>query len=220
MNSPFSTLPVSVKPLPGGSPTSVIELNAAGINYDAYMTEIETPRLRLRRWIDDDFEPLVAMCADPRVMEFFPSIFSRRETEAMWRRIHEHHVQYGFGPWAMEVDGEFAGTLGLNWIPFETHFTPCVEIGYRLRCEFWGRGLATEAGHAALQYGFEFLGLPEIVAFTLPANTRSRRVIEKIGLVFSEEFDHPLIGEGHPMRRQVLYRISRTAWEPKMCGRL
>ena len=186
----------------------------SGVDYDAYMMQIETPRLRLRPWIDDDFEPLVAMCAAPRVMEFFPSIFSREETKSMWRRIHEHHAHYGFGPWAMEVDGEFAGALGLNWIlQFETHFTPCVEIGYRLRPEFWGRGLATEAGQAALRYGFECLGLPEIVAYTIPANKRSRRVIEKIGLVFSEEFDHPLIAEGHPMRRQVLYRISRSAWE-------
>jgi len=86
------------------------------------MMQIETPRLRLRPWIDDDFEPLVAMCAAPRVMEFFPSIFSREETKSMWRRIHEHHAHYGFGPWAMEVDGEFAGALGLNWIlQFETH---------------------------------------------------------------------------------------------------
>ena len=187
----------------------------SGVDYDAYMMEIETPRLRLRPWIDDDFEPLVAMCAAPRVMEFFPSIFSREETKSMWRRIHEHHAHYGFGPWAMEVDGEFAGALGLNWIRFETHFTPCVEIGYRLRPEFWGRGLATEAGQAALRYGFEYLELREIVAYTLPANQRSRRVIEKIGLVFSEEFDHPLIADGHPMRRQVLYRISRSTWEAR-----
>lgn len=174
---------------------------------------IETPRLRLRPWIDDDFEPLVSMCADPRVMEFSPSVFSRQQTEAMWRRIQEHFARYGFGPWAMEVDGKFAGSLGLDWIRFETHFTPCVEIGYRLRPEFWGRGLATEGGQAALRYGFECLELQEIVAFTIPANQKSRRVMEKIGLVFSEEFDHPLIAEGHAMRRQVLYRISRSAWE-------
>lgn len=177
------------------------------------IAEIETPRLRLRGWTDDDFEALAAMCADARVMEFFPSILSREETEAMWRRIHEHFARYGFGPWAMEVDGQFAGGLGLSWIPFETHFTPSVEIGYRLRPEFWGRGPATEAGQAALRYGFESLELREIVAFTLPANQRSRRVMEKIGLVFSEEFDHPLISEGHAMRRQVLYRVSRSAWE-------
>jgi RimJ/RimL family protein N-acetyltransferase len=177
------------------------------------MTEIETPRLRLRHWVVDDFEPLVAMCADPRVMEFSPSILSREETEARWRRIHEHFAHYGYGTWAMEVDGKFAGALGLNWIRFETHFTPCVGIGYQLRPEFWGRGLATEGGQAALRYGFKCLGLQEIVAFTTPANKRSRRVIEKIGLVFSEEFDHPLLAEGHSMRRQALYRISRGAWE-------
>lgn len=177
------------------------------------MTAIDTPRLRLRPWIDADFEPLAAMCADPRVMEFASSLFSRAETEAMWRRIQEHHARYGFGPWAMEVDGKFAGSLGLDWVRFEAHFTPCVEIGYRLRPEFWGRGLATEGGKAALRYGFEGLGLREIVAFTTSANRRSRRVMEKIGLVFSEEFDHPLIAQGHAMRRQALYRISRSAWE-------
>ena len=177
------------------------------------MTAIDTPRLRLRPWIDADFEPLAAMCADPRVMEFASSLFSRAETEAMWRRIQEHHARYGFGPWAMEVDGKFAGSLGLDWVRFEAHFTPCVEIGYRLRPEFWGRGLATEGGKAALRYGFEGLGLREIVAFTTPANRRSRRVMEKIGLVFSEEFDHPLIAQGHAMRRQALHRISRSAWE-------
>jgi RimJ/RimL family protein N-acetyltransferase len=185
----------------------------SGVNYDLCVTEIETPRLRLRCWSEDDFEPLAAMCADPRVMEFSPSIFSREETEALWRRIQEHFARFGFGPWAMEVDGKFAGSLGLNWIRFEAQFTPCVEIGYRLRPDFWDRGLATEGGQAALRYGFESLGLREIVAFTIPANRRSRRVMEKLGLVFSEEFDHPLIAEGHTMRRHVLYRIPRSAWE-------
>ena len=129
----------------------------------------------------------------------------------MWNRIHQHFESYGFGPWAMEVDGTFAGWLGLMRPRFEAHFTPCVEVGYRLRTEFWRRGLATEGARAVLRYGFERLKLDEIVAFTVPANIRSRRVMEKIGLTFSGEFDHPLIPEGHPMRRHVLYRISRTA---------
>lgn len=177
------------------------------------MMSIETPRLRLRSWTDVDFEPLAAMCADARVMEFFPAPLTREETEAMWKRILAHWDRHGFGPWAVEVNGEFAGALGLDWVRYETHFTPCVELGYRLRSEFWGRGLATEAGLAALHYGFKTLQLPEIVAFTIPTNRRSRRVMEKIGMVYSEEFDHPLIAEGHPMRRHVLYRISRGAWE-------
>jgi RimJ/RimL family protein N-acetyltransferase len=183
------------------------------------MIDIETPRLRLRRWIDSDFEPLVAMNADPRVMEFFPSTASREETEGIWSRIHDHFETYGFGPWAMEVDGIFAGWLGLMRPRFEAHFTPCVEIGYRLRTEFWGRGLATEGARAVLRYGFERLKLNEVVAFTVPSNTRSRRVMEKIGLTFSEDFDHPLIAEGHAMRRHVLYRISRTAWEDEVIHR-
>ena len=113
----------------------------------------------------------------------------------------------------MEVGGTFAGWLGLMRPRFEAYFTPCVEIGYRLRTEFWGRGLATEGGRAVLRHGFEHLKLDEIVAFTIPANKRSRRVMDKIGLVFSGEFDHPLIAAGHPMRRHVLYRISRGSWE-------
>ena len=113
--------------------------------------------MRLRRWINADFEPLVAMNADPRVMEFFPSIDSREETEGMWRRIHEHFALYGFGPWAMEVDGTFAGWLGLMRTGFEAYFTPCVEVLYRLRTEFWGRGLATEGGRTVLRYGFKHL---------------------------------------------------------------
>ena len=175
------------------------------------MTEIETPRLRLRHWIDADFEPLVELNADPRVMEFFPSTASREETEALWTRIQEHFQNFGFGPWAAEVDGAFAGWIGLMRPRFQAHFTPCVEVGYRLHTRFWGRGLATEGARAALRYGFERLRLEEIVAFTTLANTRSRRVMEKIGLTFSEEFDHPEIAAGHPMRRHVLYRISRTA---------
>ncbi|HEY4363922.1 MAG TPA: GNAT family N-acetyltransferase [Bryobacteraceae bacterium] len=177
------------------------------------MREIETARVRLRGWVEEDLEPLVAMCADARVMEFFPSVASREDTEAMLGRIRSHHARYGFGPWAMEVEGEFAGALGLNWVRYETSFTPCVELGYRMRAEFWGRGLATEAGRAALRYGFETLGLEEIVAFTIPANQRSRRVMEKLGLVYSGEFEHPLVAERHPMRRHVLYRIARANWE-------
>lgn len=177
------------------------------------MADIETPRLRLRRWIDDDFEPLVAMNADPRVMEFLGGGRSRKETEDIWNRVRGHFETYGFGPWAVEVDCIFAGWLGLMRPRFEAHFTPCVEVGYRLRAEFWGRGLATEGARAVLRYGFEHLRLDEIVAFTVPSNARSLRVMEKIGLTFSEEFDHPLIAKGDPLRRHVLYRVSRTVWE-------
>jgi ribosomal-protein-alanine N-acetyltransferase len=177
------------------------------------VTTIETPRLRLRHWIDADFDPLVEMNANPRVMEFFPSVASRDETLGIWKRLNDHFASNGFGLWAMDVDGVFAGWLGLMRPSFETHFTPCGEIGYRLRTEFWGQGLATEGARAVLEHGFRSLNLREIVAFTVPANKRSRRVMEKIGLTLSEEFDHPLIAEGHPMRRHVLYRISRNAWD-------
>jgi ribosomal-protein-alanine N-acetyltransferase/3-dehydroquinate dehydratase/shikimate dehydrogenase len=96
--------------------------------------------------------------------------------------------------------------------PFEASFTPCVEIGWRLARPWWGQGFATEGARAALAYGFECLDLPEIVSFTVPANTRSRRVMEKLGMRYTEDFEHPHIDPGHPLCGHVLYRLSRAEW--------
>jgi RimJ/RimL family protein N-acetyltransferase len=113
------------------------------------------------------------------------------------------------GRWRFPGETRFAGLIGLSAVDFEASFTPCVEIGWRLASPYWGHGYATEGARAALAFGFERLGLPEIVAFTVRANLRSIRVMEKIGMVFSEEFDHPGIALGHPLRRHVLYRMTR-----------
>jgi len=122
--------------------------------------------------------------------------------------------QRGFGLWAVEITGfaPFAGFVGLNVPRFESHFTPCVEIGWRLSREFWHRGYATEGARAALTFGFDTLGLNEIVSFTAPSNAASRRVMEKIGMRRNpdDDFDHPLVPEGHPIRRHVLYRALRN----------
>ena len=171
--------------------------------------ELRTPRLILRRWRGTDLQPFAAMNADPRVMEYFPSTLTVPQTEAMIGRINAHFEKHGFGFWALEVPGvaAFAGFVGLGVPPFEAPFTPCVEIGWRLAAEHWGRGYATEAARAALAFAFDELELVEVVALTVPGNFRSRRVMEKLGMTHDakDDFDHPLITG--PLRRQVLYRI-------------
>jgi RimJ/RimL family protein N-acetyltransferase len=176
--------------------------------------QLETERLLLRRWRPEDREPFARMNSDPRVMEFFPRQFSREESDVSVDRIESHFEKHGFGLWAVELPGvaPFIGFIGLAVPRFEAAFTPCVEIGWRLAAEYWGRGYATEGARAALAFGFETLKLDEIVSMTVPANVRSRRVMEKIGMLHcpEEDFEHPLVPEGHALRRHVLYRISRT----------
>ena len=173
-------------------------------------TELKTERLHLRRWREADREPFAQMNADTRVMEYFPAPLRRKESDALVDRIEAHFAEHGWGPWAAELreTGEFIGFIGLNVPVFEAHFTPCVEIGWRLAAEHWGRGLATEGAGAVLGYAFTELRLPEVVSFTTVANQRSRRVMEKIGMTRNpaDDFDHPGLAEGHPLRRHVLYR--------------
>ena len=172
------------------------------------MSDLETARLRLRRWRESDREPFYRMNSDPRVMEFFPACLTREESDALIARSEAHFDAHGFGPCAAELraTGELAGFIGLMIPQFESWFTPCVEIGWRLAAEFWNQGLATEGAQELLRLAFGPLGLREIVSFTVPANLRSRRVMEKLGLVYDGEFDHPRLPEGHPFRRHVLYR--------------
>jgi RimJ/RimL family protein N-acetyltransferase len=170
--------------------------------------------LWLRRWRPEDLEPFAALNADPEVMEHFPSTLSREETAEAVGRVEKHYERHGFGLWAVEVPEQapFIGYIGLAVPSFEASFTPCVEIGWRLARPWWGQGLATEGARAAVAYGFERLNLPEIVSFTVPGNARSRRVMEKLGMRYSEDFEHPRIEAGHPLRRHVLYRLSRAEW--------
>jgi RimJ/RimL family protein N-acetyltransferase len=173
---------------------------------------LETPRLRLRLWRDEDLAPFAAMNANPTVMRHFLRPLDREQSDAMVARIRGSFASRGFGFWAVEAPGlaSFIGMVGLAVPPFEAHFTPCVEIGWRLAPEYWGSGYATEAARAALDFGFFQLALPEIVAFTVPANHRSRSVMERVGMTRStaDDFGHPSIPEGHPLRPHVLYRAS------------
>ncbi len=178
--------------------------------------ELRTDRLLLRRWRPADRAPFAALNADARVMEYLPGPLTRDESDAMAARIEAHFQQHGFGLWAVEIAGvePFAGFIGLNVPRFEAHFTPCVEIGWRLAAEFWGRGFASEGARAALSVGFESMRLDEIVSITVPANQRSRRVMEKLGMTHDaiDDFDHPLLPDGHRLRRHVLYRIARPTF--------
>jgi len=177
--------------------------------------EIRTERLLLRRWLPADVEPFSAMNSDPRVSEYLPTPLSRPESESFIARIRGHFEKQGFGLWAVEIPGvaPFAGFVGLSTPRFEAHFTPAIEIGWRLAAEHWGRGYATEGARAVLAFGFDELRLEQIVSITVPANARSRRVMEKIGMTCdpADDFDHPLLPEGHPLRRHVLYRIARAS---------
>jgi RimJ/RimL family protein N-acetyltransferase len=148
-----------------------------------------------------------------RVVEFLPGALSREESDALADRIEAHFQRHGFGLWAVEIPEitRFAGFIGLSIPSFEAPFTPCVEIGWRLGPEHWNHGHATEGARAALKFGFAVLQLDEIVSFTVPGNARSIRVMDKLGMTrsASDDFDHPALPEGHPLRRHVLYRIRR-----------
>jgi RimJ/RimL family protein N-acetyltransferase len=175
--------------------------------------ELRTERLLLRRWHDSDRDPFAALNADPVVMEHFPGPLKRQESDAFVDRMESHFAQHGFSMWALEVvsTGSFAGFVGLLVPRFEAHFTPAVEIGWRLARQHWGLGYATEAAHTALAFGFEEIRLDEIVAYTVPENVRSRRVMERLGMARNpaDDFENPVIPEGHRLRRHVLYRVSR-----------
>jgi RimJ/RimL family protein N-acetyltransferase len=164
----------------------------------------------LRAWRAEDLEPFAALNADPRVMEHFAAPLTREQSDAFVReRIVPHFAEHGFGLWAVEVPGRapFIGFAGLLVPAFEAHFTPCVEIGWRLAFEYWGHGYATEAARAVVGFAFEEAGLDEIVSFTVPANHRSIRVMERLGMTRAGEFDHPRLPDGHPLQRHVLYRL-------------
>jgi RimJ/RimL family protein N-acetyltransferase len=172
---------------------------------------IQTERLLLRRWREEDREPFCRLNSDARVMEFMPERLTRAESDLFCERINEHFEKDGFGLFAAELqeDRSFIGFVGLAVPSFKAHFTPCVEIGWRLAADYWGRGLATEGARAVARYAFDELALDGLVSFTVPENIRSRRMMEKIGMTHnaSDDFDHPNLPEGNPLRRHVLYRL-------------
>lgn len=175
---------------------------------------LRTPRLLLREWREEDAEPFAAMSADPAVMEYLLPHPGRAASD-LWIAVMRSHCDiHGFAFLAVEIPGEarFIGAVGLDRVPFEAHFTPAVEIGWRLARPYWGKGYATEAARAVIDDGLGRVGLDEIVALTVPANRRSWRVMERLGMSRdpADDFDHPRVPDGHRLRRHLLYRLRRA----------
>lgn len=175
------------------------------------MVVLRGDRVVLRPWRAADKAAFRRMGANPRVMEFLPGLLDAPQSDALADRIAGALDRRGWGWWALEVPGvaEFGGFVGLNRPAAPLPFAPCVEIGWRLDPALWGRFHATEAARACLDHAFGALGLPEVVAFTVPANTRSRAVMARIGMTRDPagDFDHPALPTGHPLRPHVLYRM-------------
>jgi RimJ/RimL family protein N-acetyltransferase len=181
------------------------------------MPVLETSRLLLRRWRDEDRAPFAALNADPVVMEHFPAPLSAAESDTLVDRIAAGLDERGWGLWAVEVraTGSFIGFVGLNPATFDAPFTPAVEVGWRLARSAWGHGYATEGARAALEFGFDKLALDEMVSFTTHGNVRSRQVMERLGMRHdtADDFDNPNVAEGHLLRPHVLYRLDRESWK-------
>ena len=179
-------------------------------------------RVQLRHWRVEDRDAFAAMNADPRVMAFFRSTLTRRDSDAMADRIERHFNEYGFGLWAIELPGSaaFIGFTGLIWARFNAPFTPAVEVGWRLAFEHWGQGYATEAARLALDFGFAIVDLPEVISFTAAGNIRSRAVMERVGMRRDPagDFDYPGFPENHPQRRHLLYRLRPDTSRPAATG--
>ncbi len=175
--------------------------------------ELRSERLILRQWRESDRLPFQQLNADPRVMEFFPEPLTAEASDVLFDRAQQHFRFHDFGPFAVELieTNAFVGFIGLSIPAFDAHFMPAVEIGWRLAFEHWGNGMATEGARAALDFGFDDLELKQVVSFTTPTNLRSRRVMERLGMTHNpaDDFDHPNLPEGHPLRRHLLYRINR-----------
>lgn len=180
-------------------------------------SRFETQRLILRPWLEKDFDDFSRLNADPKVTELLTGPLTLEESTQMMERIGAHFTRHGFGLYAAELKEteQLIGFIGLAVPGFAAHFTPCVEISYRLFPQFWNQGLATEGAKKILEFGFIDLELPEIVSFTVPQNHASRRVMEKLGMSRKpqEDFEHPLLPNGHPLQRHVLYRLSREVWQ-------
>lgn len=178
--------------------------------------EVETKRLKLRQWRKEDWPLFAKMNADPVVMKYFPRTLDEWESNRMADRFHRLIAERGWGFWAVEEknSGLFIGFVGLHEPAPELPFTPCVEIGWRLARQYWGRGYATEAAEASLEIAFEQLNLPEVLAFTSVLNTRSRAVMKRLNMINSHQnFKHPGVPDGNPLREHVLYKLTKERWK-------
>jgi RimJ/RimL family protein N-acetyltransferase len=178
------------------------------------MTTLTTTRLLLRSWLATDLVPFAALNADRETMRFMPRCLEAGESAALAAAAQAELERRGFGLWALALreSAQFIGYVGLSVPSFTAHFTPCTEVSWRLQRDQWGHGYATEAARACLHFAFATLQVPEVVSFTVPDNLRSRRVMERLGMqrCAGEDFEHPRLPPGHPLRPHVLYRLARA----------
>ena len=181
---------------------------------------IQTKRLGLRTWHEEDVEPFSQMNADPEVMKFFPRLLTRSETEDFIAAIGNHFQAKGFGLYAVDEISStgFIGFVGLYTATFESQFTPCVEVGWRLRRQYWGKGYATEGALACLEKGFEEFSLREVFSFTSAINVRSVAVMNRIGLRHRMDFSHPRINPQSELCKHVLYSLTRAEYQGQKEG--
>jgi RimJ/RimL family protein N-acetyltransferase len=177
---------------------------------------LQTGRLILREWRDDDVAPFSAMSTNPLVMQYLTKLPDRSAIERWVDDVRAHFRRHGFGLWAIEIPGiaPFVGFTGLTVVPYEAHFTPAIEVAWRLSPEYWRKGLVAEAATTALNVGFRSLEFQEIMANAAINNSASIRVMERLGMNRNpdDDFDHPLKPPQDPLRRQVLFRIGRKEW--------
>ena len=175
-----------------------------------HITEIQTERLLLRQWVNDDLEPFAKINADTDVMEYYPDVFTRQQSDVMAAKLINWIEQRGWGFWAVELleQEQFIGFVGLHEPTYELPVTPCVEIGWRLAKEHWGKGYATEAAKASLEFAFKQLNLDQVYSFATVSNWKSRSVMERLNMINTESnFDHPMIPQHSPLLEHVLYKI-------------
>jgi RimJ/RimL family protein N-acetyltransferase len=177
---------------------------------------LQTLRLGMRLWRQDDLDPFAKMNQDPLVMKYFPRGFTDEESEEGLRRFNDHFADHRFTYYAVDLlaTAEFVGFIGLKVQSFRSHFTPCVDIGWRLCVDAWGQGLATEGAMACLDHGFNSLQIDTIYSMAPAVNQRSINVMQKIGMTFVEEFEHPRLDAESPLRRCHLYRSDAATWMP------
>jgi len=177
---------------------------------------LETKRLILRQWQDSDFQAFSEINADPDVMAFYPSIMSEAESNKMAAKLQGLIDEWSWGFWAVELkqENEFIGFVGLHRPSHDLPCTPCVEIGWRLSKKHWGKGYATEAAKESLRFAFEYLALNEVYSFASVLNDKSWAVMERLNMENTgQNFEHPIIPEGHALREHVLYKITKEQWK-------
>lgn len=176
-------------------------------------TILETERLILRQWRDSDLQAMATINQDPKVMEHFAATRSLEETKAFINSNKTLFKDLGYCFYATELKQthELIGFVGIAPV-YEMPCTPAIEIGWRLGTKFWGQGLATEAAKAVIDYAFNALGIGELVSFTATTNKKSERVMQRLGFIRSEkdDFDHPRIVDGHPLKRHIFYRLKNN----------